>query len=134
MRITKNSLNTTVGPEEWFTGTVYVDTITTPTEQSRLSAVNVHFSPSARTAWHTHPCGQTIYVTEGIGLCQRRGGPVEVLYPGDKVFFEPNEEHWHGAAPQRFMTHIAFLEVDAAGTSATWGSHVTDEEYTMPAM
>ena len=90
---------------------------------------NVHFSPGARTAWHTHPHGQTIYVTEGVGLVQRRGGPVEVIRPGDRVFFEPGEDHWHGAAPDRFMTHLAMLEVDDEGNSATWGDQVSDEEY-----
>jgi quercetin dioxygenase-like cupin family protein len=77
--------------------------------------------PGARTAWHTHPNGQTIYVTEGAGLCWRRGGPIERIRPGDRVFFEPGEEHWHGAAPDRFMTHLAMLEVDDEGTNATWG-------------
>jgi quercetin dioxygenase-like cupin family protein len=75
--------------------------------------------PRARTAWHTHPNGQTIYVTEGIGLAQRRGGPIEVIRPGDRVFFEPGEDHWHGAAPNRFMTHLAVLEVDDKGNGAT---------------
>jgi quercetin dioxygenase-like cupin family protein len=98
-------------------------------DQSRLTASNVHFTPGARTAWHTHPNGQTIYITEGIGRCQRRGGPAEEIRPGDRIFFEPGEEHWHGAAPNRFMAHLALVEVDAAGTSATWGEHVTDEEY-----
>ena len=93
------------------------------------SASSVHFAPGARTAWHTHPNGQTIYVTEGLGLAQRRGGPVEVIGPGDRVFFEPGEEHWHGARPNRFMTHIALLEVDEEGIPANWGDHVTDEEY-----
>jgi quercetin dioxygenase-like cupin family protein len=130
MQLTKNSINTNAGPSEWFTGTVFIDTIATPVGQARLSASSVHFTPGARTAWHTHPNGQTIYVTEGIGLCQRRGGgAVEVIRPGDRVFFEPGEEHWHGAAPNRFMTHIAMLEVDDKGNSATWGEHVTDEEY-----
>jgi quercetin dioxygenase-like cupin family protein len=128
MQLTKNSINTNAGPSEWFTGTVFIDTIATPVGQARLSASSVHFTPGARTAWHTHPNGQTIYVTEGIGLCQRRGGAVEVIRPGDRVFFEPGEEHWHGAAPNRFMTHIAMLEVDDKGNSATWGEHVTDEE------
>ena len=73
--------------------------------------------PGARTAWHTHPNGQTIYVTEGVGLDQRRGGPVEVIRPGDRVFFEPGEDHWHGAAPNRFMTHLAMLEVDDDGNA-----------------
>jgi quercetin dioxygenase-like cupin family protein len=129
MQITRNSINTNAGPSEWFTGTVFIDTIATPAGQARLSASSVHFTPGARTAWHTHPNGQTIYVTEGIGLCQRRGGTVEAIRPGDRVFFEPGEDHWHGAAPNRFMTHIAMLEVDGEGNSATWGEHVTDEEY-----
>jgi quercetin dioxygenase-like cupin family protein len=98
-------------------------------ERHRDHASSVHFTPGARTAWHTHPNGQTIYVTEGVGLCQRRGGPVEVIRPGDRVFFEPAEEHWHGATADRFMTHLALLEVDADGNSATWGAHVSDEEY-----
>ena len=89
----------------------------------------MHFTPGARTAWHTHPHGQTIYILEGIGRAQRRGGPVEVLQTGDRVFFEPGEEHWHGAAPDRFMSHLALLDVDDAGNNATWGQHVTDDEY-----
>jgi quercetin dioxygenase-like cupin family protein len=129
MQLTKNSIETTPGPAEWFTGVVYIDTVTTPTGQSRLQANSVHFTPGARTAWHTHPNGQTIYVTEGIGVAQRRGGPAEVIRPGDRVFFEPGEDHWHGAAPGRFMTHLAMLEVDDEGINATWGEHVTDEEY-----
>ena len=116
-------------PSEWFTGAVYIDTVATPSEPTRLSAASVHFTPGARTAWHTHPNGQTIYVTEGLGLCQRRGDPVEVIRPGDRVFFEPGEDHWHGAAPNRFMTHIAMQEVDDQGSPVTWGEHVTDEEY-----
>ena len=129
MQITKNASETRAGPSEWFTGAVYVDSIATPSGGSRLSASSVHFTPGARTAWHTHPNGQTIHVTEGIGLVQRRGGPIEVIRPGDSVFFEPGEEHWHGAAPNRFMTHLAMLEVDDEGNSATWGDHVSDEEY-----
>jgi quercetin dioxygenase-like cupin family protein len=129
MQITRNAIDTRIGSEEWFTGGVYVDAVAVASDQSRLNASNVHFTPGARTAWHTHPNGQTIYVTEGIGRCQRRGGPVEEIRPGDRVFFEPGEEHWHGAAPNRFMTHLALVEVDDAGNSATWGAHVTDEEY-----
>jgi quercetin dioxygenase-like cupin family protein len=128
MRITRDH-DTTPGPAEWFTGAVYLDAVATPAESSRLSATSVHFTPGARTAWHTHPNGQTIWVTEGIGLCQRRGGPVEVIRAGDSVFFEPGEEHWHGAAPTRYMTHVAMVDVDADGNAATWGDHVTDEEY-----
>ena len=129
MQITRNSVETATGPEEWFTGAVYVDTVAAPSQGSRLSASSVHFTPGARTAWHTHPNGQTIFVTEGAGLCQRRGAPIETIRPGDRVFFEPGEEHWHGAAPSRFMTHLAMLEVDDEGNSATWGDHVTDEQY-----
>ncbi|HET8907869.1 MAG TPA: cupin domain-containing protein [Ktedonobacterales bacterium] len=129
MQLTKNSLATTAGPGEWFTGTVSIDTVAAPSAGSRLSASSVHFTPGARTAWHTHPNGQTIYVAEGLGLCQRRGGPIEVIRPGDRVFFEPGEEHWHGAASNRFMTHLAMLDVDENGNNATWGEHVTAEEY-----
>jgi quercetin dioxygenase-like cupin family protein len=129
MEITRSSIATMTGPSDWFTGAVYVDAVTTPSVQSRLQASMVHFTPGARTAWHTHPNGQTIYVTEGVGLAQRRGGAVEVIRPGDRVFFEPGEEHWHGATPDRFMTHLALAEVDADGNVATWGDHVTDEEY-----
>jgi quercetin dioxygenase-like cupin family protein len=129
MQITKSSIETVAGPTEWFTGAVYIDTIAMPTAPSRLLASSVHFTPGARTAWHTHPNGQTIYVTEGVGLAQRRGGSIEVIRPGDRVFFEAGEDHWHGAVSDRFMTHLAMVEVDDEGNSATWGEHVTDEEY-----
>lgn len=129
MQITRNGVQSTKGSSEWFTGAVYVDTVAVPAGSSRLTASSVHFTPGARTAWHTHPKGQTIFVTEGAGLAQRRGGPIEVIRPGDRVFFEPGEEHWHGAAPTRFMTHIAMLDVDDNGRSATWGDHVSDAEY-----
>jgi quercetin dioxygenase-like cupin family protein len=129
MQITRNSTETRPGPTEWFSGTVFIDSVATPAAGSRLSASSVHFTPGARTAWHTHPNGQTILVTEGVGLCQRRGGPVEVIRSGDRVFFEPGEDHWHGATPDRFMTHLAMHEVDDDGNAVTWGDHVTDEEY-----
>src|SRR4051812_47636968 len=132
MTIIKNSPATTVGPKEWFTGAVCIDATATPGDGSRLTASNVHFTPGARTAWHTHPNGQTIYVIEGIGRCQWRGGPIEEIHSGDRVFFEPGEDHWHGAAPDRFMTHLAMLEVDDAGNNSIWGAHVTEEEYTQP--
>ena len=96
---------------------------------SRISAASVHFTPGARTAWHTHPNGQTIFITEGLGRRQRRGGPVEVIRPGDRVFFEPGEDHWHGGGPDRFMTHLAMQDVDDGGNAVSWGDHVTDEEY-----
>ena len=126
MQITQNSLDTNPGPADWFTGSVFVDTIAAA---APLGAAAVHFTPGARTAWHTHPRGQTIFVTEGIGLCQIQGGPVEVIKPGDRVFFEPGENHWHGAAPNRFMTHIAMQLADESGSAVTWGRHVTDQEY-----
>ena len=129
MQLTRNSVDTTAGPADWFTGAVFIDSVAAPAGGSRLNASSVHFTPGARTAWHTHPNGQTIYVTEGLGLAQRRGGRVEEIRPGDRVFFEPGEEHWHGARPNRFMTHLALLEVDEEGIPAYWGDHVTDEEY-----
>src|SRR5215217_3228280 len=122
MQITKNTIETAAGPSEWFTGAVYVDAVAAPSGPSRLQASSVHFTPGARTAWHTHPNGQTIYVTEGVGLAQRRGGSIEVICPGDRVFFEPGEDHWHGAAPNRFMTHLAMQEVDDQGSPVTWVS------------
>ncbi|HWE10114.1 MAG TPA: cupin domain-containing protein [Solirubrobacteraceae bacterium] len=129
MQITRNSLDTTPGPRDWFTGDVYLDTIAAPSPPSRAGAASVHFTPGARTAWHTHPYGQTIYVTEGIGRCQREGGPAEEIRPGDRVYFEPGENHWHGAAPHRLMTHIAIQEADDSGSPVMWGEHVTDEQY-----
>jgi quercetin dioxygenase-like cupin family protein len=129
MQITRNSLQTQIGPRDWFTGDVYIDSIAAPTGPSRLGAALVHFTPGARTAWHTHPLGQTIYVTEGVGRCQCRGRPIEEIRPGDRVFFAPGEDHWHGAAPDRFMVHVAMQEADDSGSPVTWGRHVTDEEY-----
>jgi quercetin dioxygenase-like cupin family protein len=129
MKITRSSVETMKGPEDWFTGNVYVDAMAAPGDGHGINASAVHFTPGARTAWHTHPHGQTIFVMEGAGRCRRRGGPVEEIRPGDRVFFEPGEEHWHGAAPDRFMMHIAMLQVGEDGTTADWLEHVTDEEY-----
>jgi len=129
MEITRNGLDTTPGNPDWFTGTVNLDAIATPSHGSRLAAAVVHFAPGARTAWHTHPHGQTIWVLEGIGRCRRRGGPVEEIRPGDRVFFEPGEEHWHGASPTRLMTHVAMQQADDDGNVVAWGDHVTDEDY-----
>jgi quercetin dioxygenase-like cupin family protein len=129
MEITRNSLDTSPGPGEWFTGSVYIDAVAAPAGTSRVASAHVHFAPAARTAWHTHPHGQTLWITDGVGLCQRRGGSVEVIRPGDRVFFEPGEEHWHGAAPTRFMAHVAIHQADDEGSTVTWGEHVTDEEY-----
>src|SRR5881394_3572629 len=94
MEITRSSLDTAPGPSDWFTGSVFIDQVASPMPPSRVAAALVHFTPGARTAWHTHPLGQTIFVTEGVGLCQRRGGPTEVIRPGDRVWFEPDEDHW----------------------------------------
>jgi quercetin dioxygenase-like cupin family protein len=129
MQLIRNSLKTTPGPSDWFTGAVFIDALARPSPGSRVNASSVHFTPGARTAWHTHPNGQTIFVIEGIGLAQGRGGPIEVIRPGDRVFFEPGEDHWHGASATRFMTHIAMLDADDKGNTATWGPHVSEAEY-----
>ena len=129
MQITRDASETGTGPSDWFTGTVYIDAVAAPSEGSRVQAARVHFTPGARTAGHTHPTGQTIYVTDGVGRCQSRDGTVETIRAGDRVFFAPGEEHWHGATPDRFMTHIAIQEVGDDGNPAAWGEHVTDEEY-----
>jgi quercetin dioxygenase-like cupin family protein len=130
VKITRSTtLETTPGPADWFTGQVFIDAVAAPEATSTFGALNVHFAPGARTAWHTHPHGQTIWVTEGVGLCQREGGPIEVVRPGDRVFFAPDENHWHGAAPGRFMVHVAMQQHDESGSPATWGDHVTDEQY-----
>ena len=122
-------LDTQKGPDDWFTGDVYVDPVAAPAGSSTFAAAAVHCTPGAPTAWHTHPHGQTIFVTEGVGLCQREGGPIEQIRPGDRVFFEPGENHWHGAAPNRFMVHIAMQQTDETGSPVTWGEHVTDQQY-----
>ena len=128
MQITRSSIDTQKGPADWFTGDVYIDAVAAPAGTSTFAAALVHFTPGARTAWHTHPHGQTIFVTEGLGLCQREGGPIEVIRAGDVVWFEPGEKHWHGATPTTAMTHIAFQE-KFNGSPVTWLEHVTDEQY-----
>jgi quercetin dioxygenase-like cupin family protein len=117
------------GSADWFTGTVFVDAVQSPGEDSTLSCSHVRFTPGARTAWHTHPKGQTLYVTDGIGCVGTRGGSVQEIRPGDVVVIAPGEEHWHGATPDRFMAHVAVNEADDAGEVVTWLDHVTDEEY-----
>ncbi len=129
MEITRSDIETGRGPADWFTGDVHIDPVAAPSGASRIGAAWVHFAPGARTAWHTHPNGQTIFVLEGVGRCQRRGGPVVEIRPGDRVFFEPGEEHWHGAAPNRFMAHVAMQQVDDEGNAATWLEHVADGDY-----
>ncbi|PKZ64268.1 cupin domain-containing protein [Gordonia terrae] len=129
MKITRSSIDTVKGPGDWFTGDVYIDAAAASPPPSRVSASLVHFMPGARTHWHRHPLSQTVFVTEGIGLCQRRGGPVEVIRPGDRVLFEADEEHWHGATPTRLMVHLAINEADDQYDAVEWLDPVTDEEY-----
>ena len=116
------------GPAEYFTGTVRVDPLIQADAPARIFAASVTFEPGARTAWHTHPLGQTLIVTAGCGLVQRWGGPTEEIRPGDVVWFPPGEKHWHGAAPATAMTHIAIVEV-LDGKSAEWMEKVSDEQY-----
>ena len=121
----------TQGPAAWFTGVVHFDVIA-PGDQARGKVNAVHFTPGARTAWHRHLNGQTLHVTQGIGLTQSRGGGVAVLRPGDTVWCPPGEWHWHGAAPDHHMTHLAIWDGIAEGQEGVeteWADHVTDEEY-----
>ncbi|MCO4316823.1 cupin domain-containing protein [Phyllobacterium sp. 21LDTY02-6] len=129
MEITRiGSQASSKGPAEWFTGTVRIDPLFTPNAARRAAASSVTFEPGARTAWHTHPLGQTLLVISGLGLVQREGGPIEEIRPGDVVWFEPGEKHWHGASPQTAMTHIAIQE-NLDGKVVDWMEHVTDQQY-----
>lgn len=116
------------GPSDWFTGTVRIDPLFAANEARRAASASVTFEPGARTAWHTHPRGQTLIVTAGFGLVQREGGPIEEIRPGDIVWFEPGEKHWHGASPATAMTHIAIQE-HLDGKVVDWMEHVTEEQY-----
>lgn len=116
------------GPAAWFTGTVRIDPLFNPFDAERVQGAQVTFEPGARTAWHTHPLGQTLIVVSGLGRAQRDGGPVEEIRPGDIVWFAPGERHWHGAAPDVAMTHIALQEVKD-GKVVDWLEQVTDDEY-----
>lgn len=116
------------GPEAWFTGTVRIDPLFTAPEPARAAGASVTFEPGARTAWHTHPLGQTLIVTSGCGRAQREGSPVEEIRPGDVVWFAPGEKHWHGASPTTAMTHIAVQE-RLNGSPVDWLEKVTDEQY-----
>lgn len=129
MKVTRSAGQTVPGPADWFTGNVLIDTIRNPDDQSAIGCAHVRFSPGARTAWHAHPKGQTLYVTDGIGLVSYRGGNAVEIRPGDVVYIEPNEEHWHGATPDRFMAHVAMQEADAQGEMVTWLEQVSDDEY-----
>ena len=116
------------GSAEYFTGTARIDPLMSPPEPARVAGASVTFEPGARTAWHTHPLGQTLIVTAGCGRVQREGGPIEEIRPGDVVWFAPGEKHWHGAGPTTAMTHIAIQE-KLDGSPVTWMEHVTDEQY-----
>ena len=116
------------GPAEWFTGTVRIDPLFDTSHPARAAGASVTFEPGARTAWHTHPLGQTLIVTSGAGRAQRWGGPVEEIRPGDVVRFPPGEKHWHGAAPTTAMTHIAIQE-KLDGKAVDWLEHVSAEQY-----
>jgi len=129
MDITRNgSQPSTIGPAGWFTGMVRIDPLFEREEPSRVVGVHVTFEPGARTAWHTHPLGQTLIITSGVGRVQRWGGPIEEVRPGDIVWFAPGEKHWHGASPTNAMTHIAIHEkVD--GKAVDWMEQVSDQQY-----
>ncbi|HEY0930755.1 MAG TPA: cupin domain-containing protein [Gemmatimonas sp.] len=116
------------GPEDWFTGIVRIDPLFQTNTPARTGGASVTFEPGARTAWHTHPLGQTLIVVAGRGLVQREGGPIEAITPGDVVLFAPGEKHWHGASPTTSMTHIAIHE-SLDGRTVDWMEHVTDEQY-----
>jgi quercetin dioxygenase-like cupin family protein len=118
----------TPGPADWFTGQVRVDPLFSAPDPARVAGASVTFEPGARTAWHTHPLGQTLIVTAGLGWAQREGGPVEEIRPGDVVWFGPGERHWHGATATTGMTHIAIQE-RLDGRAVDWLEHVTDDQY-----
>jgi quercetin dioxygenase-like cupin family protein len=116
------------GPADYFTGTVRIDPLFSPPDPARVSGALVTFEPGARTAWHTHPLGQTLIVTSGLGRIQREGGPIEEIRPGDVIWFEPGEKHWHGATATTAMSHIAIQE-KLNGSPVDWLEHVTDAKY-----
>jgi quercetin dioxygenase-like cupin family protein len=116
------------GPADWFTGTVRIDHLFQANDPARAAGANVTFEPGARTAWHTHPLGQTLIVTSGCGWVQREGGPVEEIHPGDVIWFPPGEKHWHGASPTTAMTHIAIQE-QLNGKAVDWMEKVTGDQY-----
>ena len=129
MKIIKNvSIPSLVGPEDWFTGSVRIDPLFQKEEQTKAAGALVTFEAGARTAWHTHPAGQTIIIQSGLGWVQKEGGSIEIVQPGDVVYFEPNEKHWHGASPTKAMSHIAIQE-EVDGKVVTWLEKVTEEQY-----
>jgi len=129
MQITRSgSAPSGKGPDDYFTGTVRIDPLFTAADPARVVGASVTFEPGARTAWHTHPLGQTLVVTAGSGLAQRWGGPIEQIHPGDVVWFPPGEKHWHGASKATAMTHLAVQE-RLDGKAVDWLEKVTDEQY-----
>jgi len=129
MNITRAGTQPSVkGPADWFTGTTRIDSPFKGTDSSRITGALVSFEPGARTAWHTHPLGQTIIITTGCGWAQRLGGPVEEIRPGDIVWFPPGEKHWHGASPTTAMSHIAIQEA-LDGKAVDWMEKVSDDQY-----
>jgi quercetin dioxygenase-like cupin family protein len=129
MKITRvGSQPSTKGPADWFTGTVRIDPLFQAPDPALVSGAVVTFEPGARTAWHTHPLGQTLIVVAGSGWVQRAGGPIDSIHPGDVVWFEPGEKHWHGATATTAMTHIAIQE-KLDGKVVDWLEHVTDDQY-----
>ncbi|UBM59105.1 cupin domain-containing protein [Marinilongibacter aquaticus] len=129
MQIFKNGVTPSMkGPADWFTGDVRIDFLFQKQEATRAAGALVTFEPGARTAWHTHPAGQTLIVESGLGWVQREGGPIEEIRPGDVVYFEPNEKHWHGASDKKAMSHIAIQE-EVDGSAVTWLEKVSDEQY-----
>ena len=127
--ISSLDLGTRRGPETWFRGTVWLDDVLSDGTPPRLRATRVSFEPGARTAWHTHPLGQLLHILSGVGWVQQRGDPRQVIRPGDSVWIEPGELHWHGAAGGRTMVHLAVQSVDQNGIDVVWLDHVTDAEY-----
>lgn len=129
MNITRNGAQAArPGPDSYFTGRVRIDPITDAPDPARISSACVTFEPGARTAWHTHPLGQTLYVIAGLGWVQREAGPVEEIRPGDVVWFEPGEKHWHGATATTGMTHVAMQE-RLNGSAVDWLEKVSDAQY-----
>ena len=124
-----NAEATKRGPADYFTGTVWLDEITSAPYASDVRVVMATFEPGARTAWHTHPHGQLLQIVSGVGRVQKAGGEVTEVRPGDVIWFEPGERHWHGAAANRMMAHLAVQRADEAGRTATWQEHVTDADY-----
>ena len=123
-----DSVDSVKGPADWFTGSVRIDPLADPKAPSNVSMANVTFEPGTRTAWHTHPLGQHIIITSGLGWVQQEGDEIQVVRPGDVVWFPPGEIHWHGASPKKAMTHIAIQEAKD-GSVVEWMEHVSDEQY-----